>query len=113
MLPPADDHSRAPAGDAAIEHISPETVDRSTSYKSPVELLSAPSSGRVTIAGRRLGTGEVVQPEVIHLQDFPAAASSTDAGERHNMLLSTHPEDHCRAGLHAWVEASHDALGKV
>jgi len=102
-LPPGA-HSHAPAGDTASEPIPPgaKSVDRSTSYKSPVELLSAPSSGRVTIAGRRLGTGEMVQPEVIHLQDFPAASSNSDAGEPQNMLPSTQQVFDCRAGLNAW-----------
>jgi hypothetical protein len=128
----ADQTSEAPIGD--------EQMARVSSYKSPIELLSAPSRGKVrdwhavhtvhhaglkgvpaglelqcgafgshlsalhahlinshilrvlntlrlgmcvqvTIASRRLDTGELVEPEVIHLQDYPSAHDASIGGE--------------------------------
>jgi hypothetical protein len=58
---------------------SSSSIRRSNSYKSPVELLAAPSAGKLAIAGRRLRTGEIVMPDVIHLSDFQVSSAETSA----------------------------------
>lgn len=42
--------------------------------------MLSPAVVQVSIAGRRLFTGEIVQPEVIHLQDFARKDSHEDTG---------------------------------
>lgn len=41
--------------------------------------VTAPAAGRVTIAGRRLATGEVVGTDVIDLADFPPSPAAAAA----------------------------------
>jgi hypothetical protein len=54
-----------------------ELQQLAVSYKAPAELTTAPSKGKVSIAGRRLATGEVVEEDVIKLADYSGSCSSS------------------------------------
>uniref|UniRef100_A0A383VW71 Uncharacterized protein n=1 Tax=Tetradesmus obliquus TaxID=3088 RepID=A0A383VW71_TETOB len=75
-----------------------------TGYKSPPELTSAPSKGKVTIAGRRLATGELVGDDVITLADYSAAGEGAgdtgDAGDAAGMLGGPSTRIAAQARLH-------------
>ncbi|KAF6255381.1 hypothetical protein COO60DRAFT_215798 [Scenedesmus sp. NREL 46B-D3] len=67
------------AGDSSSS--SSQTKQPTVGYKAPSELTAAPSKGKVSIAGRRLATGEVVDADVITLADYsaPGGGSSTSS----------------------------------
>jgi hypothetical protein len=44
---------------------------------------------QVSIAGRRLDTGEVVQSDVIHLRDFAGSGKTSDAGAHLTAFLKS------------------------